>query len=218
MNDFQLTNPENPDLCDPSKSQWYLDMVLANRIVFWTMRDMPEDFFGDRQLRVLEPSCGRGSLVRSLVDHGCHVVGVDIDPANVAFCADTFPEARSEHADFLSIPGGSSLLGTFNLVLMNPPFEGGQTEQHILHALTFAPRVVCHCPLTTLAGQDRRTGLWSQAYLKRLVIHASRPKYSGARTGGMTDMCTIDVVRRYETPIQQNNGVAASGVDVEWWA
>jgi hypothetical protein len=24
MNDFQLTNPENADLCDPSKSQWYL--------------------------------------------------------------------------------------------------------------------------------------------------------------------------------------------------
>jgi len=88
-------------------------------------------------------------------------------------------------------------------------------QQHSVHALKFAKRVVCHCPLTTLAGTDRREGLWSVGYLKRLVIHSARPKYSGSLKGGMTDMCTVEIVRRWERV--DVTDVRATGVSVEWW-
>lgn len=208
MTDFQLVNPENPDLCDPALSQWYTPPELADRIVQWALLTFPDE---DR-LNVLEPSCGRGALVRPLVEQGHLVTGVDLDPRNVAHCREEFPGAYIV-GDFLKL---TKIDIRYGLAVMNPVFEDGATEAHVQHALKFAPRVVCHCPLTTLAGKDRREGLWSVAYLKRLVIHASRPKYSGNRTGGMTDMCTIDVVRRPESPLSFQR-VASSGVDIVWW-
>ncbi|HXK16638.1 MAG TPA: hypothetical protein VNG33_02445 [Polyangiaceae bacterium] len=208
MNDFQLVNPENPDLCDPSKSQWYLDPALAERIVEWALSPLAV------YQSVLEPSAGRGHLANAIRGAARPVaIGtpfcVDIDDANVEHLRAQGFDA--DCADFLSYEPEYR----FDIAIMNPPFESGQTERHILHALKHCDRVVCHSPLTTLAGKDRREGLWSVAYLKRLVIHSSRPKYSGSLKGGMTDMCTLDVVRRPELhPLS----VAASGVEIEWWA
>jgi len=209
MIDFQLVNPENPDKCDPSKSQWYLDPYLAARIAEWALRPY-NDGMVKTTWRALEPSAGRGALAMVLRAFVKSVTCVDIDPQNAEYLGRCGFETHE--ADFLQLHVDT--LGAFHIAVLNPPFEGGQTEEHILHALDLADRAVCHCPLTTLAGQDRRAGLWSQAYLKRLVIHASRPKYSGNKNGGMTDMCTIDVVRRPELhPVE----VSASGVNVEWW-
>jgi len=205
---FALTNPENADLCDPSKSQWYLGCALAERITNWAT-----SIWANTRLHVLEPSAGRGALVRPLVAAGHRVTAIDIDGDNTDWLVSEWTRAEGVEvicADFTAFDDWP----TVDLALLNPPFENGQTEQHIMHALRFAPRVVAHVPLTTLAGKDRREGLWSAAYLKRLVIHSSRPKYSGSRTGGMTDMCTVDVVRRSE---RVDSSVRASGVSVEWW-
>lgn len=210
MIDFQLVNPENADLCDVSKSQWYLGLHLAERIANWALKPFPDD----GRLRVLEPSAGRGALVRPLVAAGHSVTAIDIDKNNADFLESDWAVdgVAVVHANFVAREDWP----LFDLACINPPFEHGQTEQHVLHALRFAPRVVAHVPLTTLEGQERRSGLWSRAYLKRLVIHSSRPKYSGSRSGGQTAMCTIDVVRRPEG--QPKNGrVAASGIEVEWW-
>lgn len=213
MNDFQLVNPENPDKCDPSKSQWYLDPALAARIVEWSLRPYNASMAAS-SFRALEPSAGRGALANALRERVRTVQCCDIDAQNVDYLiAIGFGSWRR---DFLELDPGEP--GPFDIVCMNPPFENGQTEAHVTHALKFAPRVVCHCPLTTLAGKERREGLWSSAYLKRLVIHSSRPKYSGSLKGGMTDMCTIDVVRRPEGKQAMNGLVAMSGVDVEFWA
>ncbi len=94
-------------------------------------------------------------------------------------------------------------------------FEGGQTEQHVMHALKLATRVVCHCPLTTLAGQDRGDRLWSKVHLHRLAICSTRPRYGSInpgdeKWGGKTDMCTIDV-----TMLDAREKRDAT--DVEWW-
>jgi hypothetical protein len=205
VNDFQLTNPENPDKCDPKLSQWYTSPELAERIVEWALRPW---LVNKQELRVLEPSAGRGALAVQLRDRVRNVTCVEIDRDNALQLFRHGLDVYEEN--FLDLEPDTP----FDLAVMNPPFEGGQTERHVLHALKFAPRVVCHCPLTTLAGQDRCKGLWSQAYLKRLVIHASRPKYSGSLEGGKTDMCTIDVVRRPELhPLR----VASGGVEIEWW-
>lgn len=192
----------------PELSQWYTPPQLAARIVDWALRDVTTA----RPQIVLEPSAGDGALVKALVARGCMVLAVDIDDDNVARLQGT-GATKVLHADFLTLQP-RLLDSLLDLTVMNPPFEDGQTEEHVLHALEFTPRVVCHCPLTTLAGKDRREGLWREAYLKRLAICGSRPKYGGSG-GGMTDMCTVELVRRPERV--DVSSVAASGISVEWW-
>lgn len=208
MNDFQLVNPENPDLCDFSKSQWYTPPELARRIARWAVESHP-----DMELCVLEPSAGRGALAIQLweLDEVQELKCIDIDPENARVLQ--LLGFQVTCADFRAWEAP----GKYDLAVMNPPFEDGAAEEHVLHALKSCARVVAHVPLTTLAGKERREGLWSTAYLKRIAIHSSRPKYSGSKTGGQTDMCTIDVVRRPEGKVAMD-GVAACGVEIEWWA
>lgn len=191
----------------PELSQWYTPPQLAQRIVDWAI-----DFRTHRSLKVLEPSAGDGALVKALVARGCIVAAVDIDRDNVARLQG-IGATIVIHDNFLMLQP-EVLGGVLDLVVMNPPFEDGQTEEHVLHALKFAQRVVCHCPLTTLAGKDRKEGLWREAYLKRLAICGTRPKYGGSG-GGMTDMCTIEIVRRPERV--DLSSVRSSGISVEWW-
>ncbi len=193
---------------DVSKSQWFTPPELARRIVDWALEPLAI------HATVLEPSAGRG-LRASAIRTAARKVAIG-SPTCVEIDHEMFETLCEQGFDaiqgnFLEIDWGGK---AFDLAIMNPPFEAGQTESHIGHALKFCERVVCHCPLTTLAGKDRREGLWSSAYLKRLVIHSSRPKYSGSLKGGMTDMCTIDVVRRSELV---DASVRASGVEVSWW-
>jgi len=189
----------------PELSQWFTPPELAARIVEWALERFPvED-----TLRVLEPSAGHGSLTRPLAAAGHRVHAVEIDPKNCEVLKTRSGAVELYCGDFLTL---TSLL-PYDLAVMNPPFENGAAEAHVLHALKFAPRVVAHVPLTTLEGRKRREGLWSEAYLKRLAICSSRPKYG--EKAGATAMCTIDVVRR---PEPTRGRVAASGVSVEWWA
>ena len=173
--------------------------------------------FGDcndvlTKLRVLEPSAGRGALASALRPHVRSVTCVEIDPVNVEYLASHGFSVYQE--DFLDFDVDDR---RFSLAVMNPPFEDGQAEQHVLHALALAERVVAHVPLTTLAGKERRAGLWSKADLKRLAINSSRSKYSGSKTVGQTDMCTIRCVSSARD-FAEGNAVAASGVEVEWWS
>jgi predicted RNA methylase len=176
---------------DVSKSQWFTPPELAGRIVSWALLQWAPF--------VLEPSAGDGALVKPLLNHGCSVLPIDIDPANCA-----------KLTALGTVPGCGNFLEMtpyrrFDLAVMNPPFENGATEAHILHALKFCDRVVCHCPLTTLEGIKRKAALWDKVQLHRMVIHSARPKYGPK--GGATAMCTIDVTL----------GHTGAPTSVEWW-
>lgn len=208
MNDF-LPGLEH-EARAPELSQWFTDPKTAQRIAVFAM----QPFAFGCTTNVLEPSCGDGALIRALRPFALHsLTGVDIDAKKVERCAAAHWPWPSLFvcSDFLK--WSPSAERYFELAVMNPPFEDGQTERHILHALQFCTRVVCHCPLTTLAGQDRRRGLWSMVELHRLAICSSRPKYGG-NGGGMTDMCTIDVERahrpRGDNPVHH--------VQIEFWS
>jgi methylase of polypeptide subunit release factors len=189
----------------PELSQWFTPPDLALRIVEWALEIDSDSVYVASTYRVLEPSAGRGALAIPLRERVRNVVCVDLDPQNCEWLRRNHFDVYEE--DFLELephPGYA-----FELVVMNPPFEGGQTERHIMHALKFAPRVVCHCPLTTLAGQARGENLWSKVHLHRLGICSSRPSYGGK--GGMTDMCTVDVtLRTSSTPVTLET-------EVSWW-
>lgn len=87
-------------------------------------------------MRVLEPSCGDGALVRAVLRREpklglIHVIDIDT-PAWSKVCALT--QAGSS-GDFLRITPAE--LGLFDVVVMNPPFTKGQDMAHVLHAWTF---------------------------------------------------------------------------------
>jgi predicted RNA methylase len=190
-------------------SQWFTPRETAERIALMASQALDK---GKTSWRILEPSAGRGALVTAMLDQmwnpGDRITAIDLDISNVDALA-KIPRTHAIGANFLEIVPGD--FDSFDLAIMNPPFEGGQTEAHIMHALKFADRVVCHCPLTTLAGKARRQSMWSNVQLHRLAICSARPKYGA--DGGKTDMCTIDVTLNRGLETQ----VFAEDVRVEWW-
>jgi hypothetical protein len=187
-------------------SQWFTPPELAVRIVEWALEPYAGVLYNTGmprrgELCVLEPSAGKGALAVPLRARVENVVCIEIDPSNVKVLIGHGLSVCQ--GDFLGMDPAP-----FDLAVMNPPFEGGQTERHVLHALRFANRVVCHCPLSTLAGQARRESLWSKVHLNRLAICSTRPKYGA--DGGKTDMCTIDVTARRACEYQD-------ATQIEWW-
>lgn len=89
-------------------------------------------------LKVLEPSAGRGAIVGPLLARGTEVVGYEVQAANVGHFhnsfADVAPERwRMEVADFLAVAPAED----FDRVVMNPPFAKQDDIRHVLHAWKF---------------------------------------------------------------------------------
>lgn len=113
------------------------------------------EFFShvEGKVRILEPSAGRGNLAIALrdayIDAGIDVeiVCVEIDPINVGYLKkEGFTVIEK---DFLSLTVEE--LGMFNVVVMNPPFNGTECAEHVRHAQNFLPKfrfVVAVLPTT----------------------------------------------------------------------
>lgn len=188
----------------PELSQWYTPPDLAQHIVEWALQPCGWAWSrGAEELEVFEPSAGRGALAFPLRERVRTVTCCDIDPQNAEFLKRK--GFTTYAADFLELD--PDVIGPFHLVVMNSPFEDGQTEEHALHALNFADRVVFHGPLTTLAGQDRRKGIWSVVSLTRLDICSTRPSYGEG--GGKTEMATFEVVPELQDGVRTH---------ITWWA
>ncbi len=92
--------------------------------------------------RVLEPSAGTGRLIEAMraphirEGRGCGAVltAVEINPRLAGALSTCLHVDDVRNADFLSLNGD---LGTFDRVLMNPPFENGSDIRHIRHAFGY---------------------------------------------------------------------------------
>lgn len=102
--------------------------------------------------RVLEPSAGTGSLLGAMggrmfghnPERG-EVVAVELNASLAGRLRSEFPLTQVIAGDFLGCNGE---LGTFDRIVMNPPFERGADIRHILHARShLAPggRLVAIC-------------------------------------------------------------------------
>lgn len=100
-------------------------------------------------MRVLEPSAGTGSLLGALggrVFPGGEFVAVEINRALADRLRTEFPLTSVHAADFTEL--GTDQLGTFDRIVMNPPFADGADIAHILHARKFlrpGGRIVALC-------------------------------------------------------------------------
>ncbi|KAF0234886.1 DUF3560 domain-containing protein [Fundidesulfovibrio putealis] len=82
--------------------------------------------------RVLEPSAGTGNLLRAIGDQPDKVaVEINLDLAE-GLTRLGLSGLHIHRADFLACNGD---LGTFDRIVMNPPFENGVDIKHIKHAL-----------------------------------------------------------------------------------
>jgi protein-L-isoaspartate O-methyltransferase len=82
---------------------------------------------------ILEPSAGTASLIRAIkeADCGAKVYAVEINPTLAEAIRPQVVDLRC--ADFLTLNGE---LGTFDRIIMNPPFANAKDIEHIEHALT----------------------------------------------------------------------------------
>lgn len=113
-------------------------VVAANQL-FPTPADVAERMVDYADIkpghRVLEPSAGKGDILAAVgrVRIDCKAVAVEINHSLSEHLKATFiVNVETRCADFLSCNGD---LGTFDRILMNPPFENGADIKHITHAL-----------------------------------------------------------------------------------
>lgn len=98
-------------------------------------RVMRQHMWRREGMTVLEPSAGRGSLALPLAKDGYAVTCVEIQPdlAKELEDAECFKKVICD--DFLrQVP---EVLGTFDRIVMNPPFDKGLDVDHVTHAVRF---------------------------------------------------------------------------------
>jgi len=91
-------------------------------------------------MEVLEPSAGRGAIVRAILDAAppeLFLAMIDIDPQYKDHWADLVkgvPAQLIDGVDFLEYSGKNGIGTQYDRILMNPPFTGGQDIDHVRHA------------------------------------------------------------------------------------
>lgn len=143
-------------------------------------------------VRVLEPSAGLGSLADAAAARGASVTCVEIDADRVEFLRGSgYP---THHGDFLNTVRNADD-DDRDVALMNPPCDGGQDLDHVLHALLFAPRVVALLPLGFLDGIERYERVWSKHTLIGLEVLVRRFKAAGTEMAGQRPFAIFDIIR-----------------------
>jgi hypothetical protein len=112
-------------------------------------------------IKVLEPSCGEGSLISALLDFGQQekrvfdIDAYDIDPLNVLMADQLKADVKCQ--DFLTVVPQP----VYDLVLMNPPFSGLTYIKHIQHAQRFLKPngvLISVCPTEFTEQWDSKSG------------------------------------------------------------
>jgi 16S rRNA G1207 methylase RsmC len=85
-------------------------------------------------MEVLEPSAGTGNLIAAIRDavEGARVYAVEINPT---LCEHLVEVVDKRCGDFLQMSG--DVLGRFDRIVMNPPFDHGADIKHVEHARQF---------------------------------------------------------------------------------
>lgn len=88
--------------------------------------------------KILEPSAGRGALVRRVAEIAEVVDCYEVQAKHVAYLRAAFAglPVLAEEADFLAV----TPIPLYDRVVMNPPFAKRQDIEHVLHALKFLKR------------------------------------------------------------------------------
>jgi tRNA1(Val) A37 N6-methylase TrmN6 len=127
----------------------------------------------DNVTKALEPSAGRGAIIRAVQDHY----------ASLSFNAIEIQEQFKSHLD----PIAKTTIGNFllqepepfDLILANPPFS--QAEEFIKHAYKFLSPNGQMAFLLRLPflGSVKRSALFKQLKPTQVLVLSQRPKFGG---------------------------------------
>lgn len=196
---------------DPELAQWFTPPPLAAELVSLAGSYLDDATRRARTIRILEPSAGRGNLVRALRARapGAKLDAVELDPRwaeelRILGGCDVF------EGDYLA---RSAPAQRYDLAATNPPYDGGEEAAHLQKMLDECERVLALLPSRSLHGRERYRRVWHRFDPKRVErdwwvrqkVHCiGRPNFG--RTGGGTDEIVLLDLRR---------GVAG-GCDVRW--
>ncbi|MDO8610972.1 MAG: methyltransferase [bacterium] len=85
---------------------------------------------------VLEPSCGKGRIVKEIMVKTPNITIIEIDKENYNYTLNAFPcvgYKENGNVDFLSVAPEE----IFDRIIMNPPFSKSREILHILHTWKF---------------------------------------------------------------------------------
>src|SRR5690606_37833474 len=142
---------------NPERSQWFTPPEIARemvRMVAQFLRMRPDT-------RILEPSAGRGNLVRAVleVNPRAYVDALDIDPRWAPELSALGPNVWAETCDYLE---RSVQPQRYQLAITNPPYDGGVEAAHLEKMLDECDRVIALLPARSLHGLERWTRVWSR--------------------------------------------------------
>ncbi len=137
-------------------------------------------------LRVLEPSAGTGALASRAVAEGCRVDVIEIQPELAADLESQCAYGRVHLADFLAMPPALHG-GSYDRVIMNPPFDRGRDVDHVVHAWDFVKpggRLVA----VMSAGTEFRTDKKTTAF--REFVARERGRFQDLPPGSFSEVGT----------------------------
>lgn len=118
--------PKNPTAFFPTPKD------LADELAGWLLRDRWSDGWADvlPPPRILEPSAGDGALARAIRDRTelAELHCIELDAKNRRRLAEEGFDTIAE--DFLEVE-----LKSYDMILMNPPFNGGEWMRHVEKAM-----------------------------------------------------------------------------------
>jgi hypothetical protein len=154
--------PTPPELCT----------AIVRKLIDDGLTSLHAPFQCSDQYVVLEPSCGDGNFIRSILAEfsGWSVDGVDIVPRD---SLENLQGVRFYQSDFLAWQS------RYRLIIGNPPFS--DAEQHVRHAISLLE------PQGTLAmvlslnffGSFGRYPFWREHPLHKVCVLVPRPSFSG---------------------------------------
>lgn len=121
--------PTPPDIVEELTTQRWLSERWGARLVVAE----------DRPLRYCEPNGGSGALVAVMAAKlrpGDDLVVVEKNPLLAAMLRTRFPQATVIEGDFLDYTDPKP----FDVILMNPPFDGKTYQKHVNHAASMLAR------------------------------------------------------------------------------
>lgn len=205
---------------DEDRSTWFTPMPIARRMVAWAGSIQPYS--------IIEPSCGSGNLIAACRERWTHatIEAVELDSHYVDKARERFEgDTRTNifRGSFLDMhPIGDS----FDLCVMNPPYEDGLDGKFLARAMDASDRVIAIVRLAALVGQARTEAVWSRCRpdcdfaLRGLALFSGRPRFEAGRSIGdreadgsaKADFCVVKLSRRTEP--ERDVDVPTH---VEWW-
>lgn len=147
-------------------------------------------------MSVLEPSAGRGAIVRAIQGASLNVLAIEVDSDNFEFLKRLVNAPRwLLQADFLEVTpkevSKELLRGElFDRIVMNPPFAKRQDIEHILHAFKFLKpggRLVAIASKSVVFRDDKK-GQEFRFFVKRHLAHIATfpmPPFAPQVHGGL---------------------------------